>query len=548
MADEAPALAAISCPFCGQANRVAARYCRAFGQLLSMATEPTLPAVAHPVADSPPALVTPPTTTVATPLRPEHVAEAAPTPATLPETAPSSPSATNDEPPLSLARPTAADHPHGADEPPLVMGGPPRRRGPGVAGWVAIIFGIAALVVVAIAAVVVIQLSLPRPGASGGGQAQGGQATAGPAATPAHANTMIMWDAGKGGDPKSYLIDGYTVTLSTQRGTGGPAPQLQVTAPDGRAFAIPGDPSPNGVGLAFGVGKLDPQGEGEQVFVVDFTGSAHCCYHARVLELVPGGWRVADVGAFEGDPSGAFPKDIDGDGVPDIVVTDDRFAYAFTDFAESVMPSRFYDIVGGQAVDVSAQSRYASEFRRALKASEAICLKHGNGGCAAMVAEAARLGLRDWAWRVMLANYDSGVTWDWPPLCRVAAQPGQCPPDDAQTFNNMPDALAAFLAQTGYVAPGAPAAPNDTSLPSFDCAGADQPATVLICNTPQLSQEDRALADAYQAALTNAADPDQVKADQKDWLARRAKAQADVATLSALYEARIQQLQEDAGE
>jgi uncharacterized protein YecT (DUF1311 family) len=240
-----------------------------------------------------------------------------------------------------------------------------------------------------------------------------------------------------------------------------------------------------------------------------------------------------------------FPKDIDGDGTPDIATTDERFAGAFADGAGARQPPRFIDVVGGATVDVSSQPRFAAQFRRDLRAAEAGCLKHGNGACAAMVADAARLSLRDWAWRAMLANYDGGVIRTWPTLCRIVAPPGQCPADQQQSFSTMPEALAGFLVAAGYVSAEAPPPPTETTLPDFDCATADQPVTLLICNTPSLSQDDHAMAQAYAQAQAAAADPVALRNDQRQWLDRRSRSAADVDALHGLYQERINALQSE---
>ncbi len=57
MADESPASASIVCPHCGQANRVAARFCRSCGQPLTAPLGVEVPAApaAEPAPAEPPA-------------------------------------------------------------------------------------------------------------------------------------------------------------------------------------------------------------------------------------------------------------------------------------------------------------------------------------------------------------------------------------------------------------------------------------------------------------------------------------------------------------
>jgi hypothetical protein len=91
-----------------------------------------------------------------------------------------------------------------------------------------------------------------------------------------------------------------------------------------------------------------------------------------------------------------------------------------------------------------------------MKDAEAACAMHNNGGCAAFVADAARLGQFDSAWAAMLKNYEAKSNWDYPKKCNVAgAAPGQCPKGQEQSFAKFPDALTWFLTDAGYIKPPA---------------------------------------------------------------------------------------------
>jgi uncharacterized protein YecT (DUF1311 family) len=416
-----------------------------------------------------------------------------------------------------------------------------RRSWIGPAAWVSI--GTAVVAVLAMSAIVAYRFGILDK-ALGHGAALSAAAPAAPAGQAEPINTMVSWDSAKDGDPKTYAIDGLSLTLASRaQATGGPIPVLHVAAPDGRAFDVTGDAGLGGTGLNFGVGRLDPAGDGSQVIVAGFTGGAHCCDHVGVLELGSDGWRLLDVGSFEGDTLGDFPKDVDGDGTPDLVMSDDRFAYAFSYYADSYMPPRVFNILHGAVVDVSAQPRYAKLFRQDMKGAQDACMKHSNGGCAAFVADASRLGLHDWAWRIMLANYDATASWSWPTQCLVAAAAGACPKDQQQSFSNLPDALQAFLTQTGYVVAARPPAEADATGPSFDCAGASTAVIRLVCNTPGLAQADRDLSSAYSQAMARVPDPTRLRDEQRRWIARRAAVPASIDTLTALYAQRIQELQ-----
>jgi hypothetical protein len=86
---------------------------------------------------------------------------------------------------------------------------------------------------------------------------------------------------------------------------------------------------------SFGVGRFDPASPEPQLLLTTATGGAHCCVHIQLLDRLDGRWRRVNVGTFDGEPFGALPKDIDGDGALDIVHRDDRFAYAFDPMREA---------------------------------------------------------------------------------------------------------------------------------------------------------------------------------------------------------------------
>ncbi|HEY1752245.1 MAG TPA: lysozyme inhibitor LprI family protein [Caulobacteraceae bacterium] len=478
--------AGLTCAACGQPNRAEARFCRACGQRLVEAT-PLAPEP-EPVAD-----------------------EATPRPPLEPDA------------PLDLALPARAS-----------------RSRSGAVIWVGAALGVFAAF--AIAAFLLHQggwlnhLFAPQPPPAAP------LAKPAPHVPPSPIDTMINWQPAHDGDPKTYSIDGLLLTLSSRPQPGGAVPVLHVVAPDGHAGDIAGDANPQGVAASIGVGHIDPAVEGPQVIFATSTGGAHCCDHIRLLELGTNGWTGLDLGQFQGETLASFPRDVDGDGVLDFVMADDRFAGAFSDPASGAEPPRVFDIQNGQTLDMSAQPRYAKLFRKDMKAQDAACLKHGNGACAAFVADAARLGLYGWAWRIMLANYDQATNWTWPTQCLVAGA-NPCPAGQARTYANMPDALAAFLLQNGYVS--GPQQPDLAAAtpPSFDCTGADTAVLELICNTPSLSQADHDMSVAYADAASRSSDTDALSDEQRAWFAKRDASAADVAALSALYAERIAELE-----
>jgi hypothetical protein len=99
------------------------------------------------------------------------------------------------------------------------------------------------------------------------------------------------------------------------------------------------------------VRDLDADGESE--FWVDtYTGGAHCCDESRFFRYVPARATYAVTRHGWGD-TGYRAKNLDGrDGV-ELVSSDDRFAYVFTDFADSFFPIQLWHFDRGRLVDVT---------------------------------------------------------------------------------------------------------------------------------------------------------------------------------------------------
>lgn len=86
--------------------------------------------------------------------------------------------------------------------------------------------------------------------------------------------------------------------------------------------------------------------------------------------------------------------------------------------------------------------------------------------------------------------------------------------------------------------------PSDTAAdskvaPSFNCEHVTSDVLKLVCDTPQLSQDDVNLAQAYGTALRTAADPQKLKADERNWISQRNNSPSDVQALHKLYQDRI---------
>lgn len=127
-----------------------------------------------------------------------------------------------------------------------------------------------------------------------------------------------------------------------------------------------------------------------------YTGGAHCCSVQQIFTFDPGTMTYAETERDFGDP-GARIEDLNHDGRFEFVTADDRFAYAFTDFAASGLPLQILTFTGSRFQDVT--NSYPALIRKDaatwLKAYRQ--LDHGHdidsvGVIAAWAADEYRLG------------------------------------------------------------------------------------------------------------------------------------------------------------
>jgi hypothetical protein len=194
--------------------------------------------------------------------------------------------------------------------------------------------------------------------------------------------------------------------------------------------------TPAGFGMTNSVAVTDLDGDGEPEVVLDlYTGAAHCCFVSRFYRWDGTTYVPADRNF--GDP-GYQLTDLDGDGVKEMITADDRFAYAFTAFAFSLMPVRIYDLRAGSwslvtkrfpdriRADARANWRY---FKKAARQNEP------RGAIAAWAADQYLLGHRAYAQRTLHR------------LARQKRLPGLFPPKRQAKFVSY---LLRFLARHGY--------------------------------------------------------------------------------------------------
>lgn len=99
------------------------------------------------------------------------------------------------------------------------------------------------------------------------------------------------------------------------------------------------------------VRDLDADGEPE-VWVDTYTGGAHCCFESRFFRWSPK--RETYTGTFHSWADvGYRAKNLDGRGSVELVSADARFAYVFTDFADSSFPLQIWHFEAGRLSDVT---------------------------------------------------------------------------------------------------------------------------------------------------------------------------------------------------
>ena len=168
-----------------------------------------------------------------------------------------------------------------------------------------------------------------------------------------------------------------------------------------------------------------------------FSGGAHCCWSTAVFRASKGSYRsrVASWG------NGFYRlRDIDHDGRPEFLTSDDRFAYAFAPYAFSLRPIRIMVFTGRRFADRTR--RFPGRIRGDMKGLDELIAGASaeddlRGAIAARVADLYLLG-RD-------AEVDDYLA--------AALQDGRLDGDKTTgpTGRKYKPALLKFLRKTGYI-------------------------------------------------------------------------------------------------
>ncbi len=214
-----------------------------------------------------------------------------------------------------------------------------------------------------------------------------------------------------------------------------------------------------GIGAArVSFAEMDPGNPAPEVIAQAYSGGAHCCESIVVFSAPPGGsgpWLRHDLGAHDGGPRQA--RDLDGDGLAELPLQDDRFLYKFGCYACSLAPPRILSVRYGKVADLTRMPsmrpfllRREKEAMKMLREDMAENRGRATSGLlAGYVALKMLLGEGPQGWRFMLKHHRRKARAT---LCPLPEKGGlSCGvPRIAISF---PVALAFFLQQTGYAAP-----------------------------------------------------------------------------------------------
>jgi hypothetical protein len=192
----------------------------------------------------------------------------------------------------------------------------------------------------------------------------------------------------------AYDRDGYEVTgMTLTVARGGEVAVDGLLALEGceEPFCLPG-----GVGSS-SVRVVDLDGDGEPEVLLDvFTGGAHCCVATRLLRWDGSGYAAAD---HDWRDPGYRLRDLEGDGAPELVSADARFAYRFASFAGSAMPVAVWGLREGRLTEVTQDHldlvrRDAARWLRIWRGRRGDRGREALGVLAAWAADEYRLGHR----------------------------------------------------------------------------------------------------------------------------------------------------------
>ena len=184
----------------------------------------------------------------------------------------------------------------------------------------------------------------------------------------------------------------------------------------------------------------DLDADREPEIVLDtYTGGAHCCFESRIYRYLPTRAAYGGVRHSWAD-LGYKLRDLDRDGLPELVSADARFAYVFTSFAGSAFPIQLWRFDSGRLDDVTGAfpSRVTQDADALWRTYRRLRHKDDvRGVLAAWLADEYLLGREQAGWKALEAANRRGEL--------IGTYPGW-PAGSAYLR-----ALRSFLVRTGYI-------------------------------------------------------------------------------------------------
>jgi hypothetical protein len=205
------------------------------------------------------------------------------------------------------------------------------------------------------------------------------------------------------GHPQRYQYTDLWLTV-TRDGEDAFDEPITITGCD-EPYCVPGGAYAKSGGIA--VHDLDGDSEPEVIADV-FTGGAHCCFASEILRWTGRAYQARQHNW--GDP-GYRLTDTNHDGIAELLTGDDRFAYAFTDYADSRLPIRVYHYRAAALRDVTRT--YGSLVHRDARKLKRLYARRRNrlfslGVIAAWTADEYTLGHKRAALRFLAAEARAG--------------------------------------------------------------------------------------------------------------------------------------------
>ena len=279
-------------------------------------------------------------------------------------------------------------------------------------------------------------------------------------AAPPKAGQFFTYVPDAQSSPVAFTVDGVSIRITKKPdplAADMAEPVFTISAKGMKPVTVHGELAMGHSAHQVAAGRLNKGDALPSVLIQSYSGGAHCC--TSIIAVVPVGaaFKVASLGAWDGEGLAEFPKDISGDGVADFVLVDNSFLYAFASYADSWAPPLIMNVKAGKAVDVSSNAAFRKLYEADLVRARKHCLGQSpdvgyrNGACAAYGADAAMLGRYPAARAEIAKHHQTEADWDYPTGCRVAETAQGCPEGKRITYSGFPQALDAFLKREGYL-------------------------------------------------------------------------------------------------